>query len=253
MGLVLAESDQDAPESLLRDKDPARQRLGEALVALNAAVNPFAARIINDAAVREQYRQGIRAAIREIIDDVNAGRISPETGALRAKQIRDVLMELARQRSSDVGRAMAESLKAQAPTFEQLIAYRARQLFSKALQALSSEERTAVMRAIIERAARDRPAVTSALRFLGPAARGVVALSIGLAIYDIYRAPDHGREALHRGALAGAGLDGSLLIGAVGTSLVCEPGAPVCAAVFALVGGVAFTLGANYWWQRLGP
>ena len=86
-----------------------------------------------------------------------------------------------------------------------------------------------------------------------PAARGVVALSIGLAIYDIYRAPDHGREALHRGALAGAGLDGSLLIGAVGTSLVCEPGAPVCAAVFALVGGVAFTLGANYWWQRLGP
>ena len=39
--------------------------------------------------------------------------------------------------------------------------------------------------------------------------------------------------------------------GAVGVSLVCGPGAPVCAGVFILVGGIAFAAGADYFWRRL--
>jgi hypothetical protein len=253
MGTVITATRQDTPVSLLSDPDPGRRRLGEALLALDSVVVPFAARIINDQAVREQYRASIRDAVREIIDDVNAGRISAEAGAARAKDLRDVLMDLARQQSSDIGRAMAQNLKSQAPTFEELIAYRARQLFGKVPSALSAEERTAVMRAIIEGAARDRAAVTNALRFMGPAARGAVALTVGLAIYEVYRSPDHAKEAVHQGVLAGAGVAGSFLVGAIGTSLVCGPGAPVCAGIFVLVGGIGFTLGADYWWRRLSP
>jgi hypothetical protein len=241
----------NTPASLAMDQDPARRRLGDALLALEAAGVPFAARAINDEAVRQQYRRSIQDAVQEIIAEVDSGQVSAEIAAARAVDMRNTLMDLARQRSSDLGRAIAEQLKPSGKTLEELIAYRARQLFNKAPEALTGEQRTAVMREIIAGAARDRPAVTGALRFLGPASRGLVALSIGLAIYDIYEAPDHLKEAGHQGVVAGAGLGGSLVVGALGTSLVCGPGAPVCAGIFVLVGGVAFSVGADFWWRRL--
>lgn len=229
----------------------AQKHLHDALFAMEAEGNAFAARCIKENAVRQQYRRSIQDAVAEIEADVDSGSITAEQGAQRAVWIRNNLMDLSRSGSSEVGRAFAESLKREGKTFAELLEYRASQLFDKTPAALTAEERTAVMRAIIAGAARDNVEVTNALRFLGGASRGLVALSVGLAVYDIYQAPDRGKEAVHQGILAGAGLGGGYVVGALGVSLVCGPGAPICAGVFVLVGGAAFTLGADYWWHRL--
>ena len=77
-----------------------------------------------------------------------------------------------------------------------------------------------------------------------------MALSLGLAVYDIYRAPDRPKEALHQGVVLGAGLGGSYIVGAVATSFICGPGAPVCAGIFITVGAIGFSAGADYFWRR---
>jgi hypothetical protein len=238
------------PASLAMDGDPSVRRLGEALLALEAAAIPFAVRMINDDAVRQQYRRSIRDAVQEILSDVEAGKISPDTGAVRASDMRNSLMELSRLRTSDAGRAMAERLKAQGKTLPELITKYARDMFAAAPESLTTEQNAAVMRRIIEAAARDNPVVTNTLRGLSWASRGLVALSVGLAVYEIYRSPDPVKETGHQAVVLGAGAAGSIVVGALGTSLVCGPGAPVCAGVFILVGGAAFALGADYWWHR---
>jgi hypothetical protein len=231
--------------------NPAHERLRQALFDMEAAGNNFAMRFIREDAVRQQYRRSIQAAVHEITADVDSHRITAEAGAERAVRTRNALMDLQRSRSSEVGRAAAEALKKEGKTFEELVIHRANKLFGKAPEALSAAERTAVMRAVIEGAARDNAGVTMTLRVLGSAGRGLVALSVGLAVYEIYRAPDWKEETLHQGVLAGAGIGGGYLAGAIGGSLVCGPAAPVCAGVFVLVGGVVFTLGADYGWNRL--
>jgi hypothetical protein len=233
--------------------DPRRQRLEDVLTDLDGAAVSFAARFIQDDRVRQQYRQSIRQAGAEIKADVAAGRITPEQGAMRASQLRNEIMALARTQSSDLGRAMAESLKFEGKTFEELVARYATRLFQRDVAALTVAERDVVMREIIAAAARDNAQVSGMLRFLGPASRGVMALSLGLAVYDVYRAPDRPKEALHQGVVLGAGLGGSYIMGAVATSLVCGPGAPVCAGIFIAVGAIGFSAGADYFWHRLEP
>lgn len=231
--------------------DASRQRLEDALTALDGSALPFASRFIQDDRARQQYRQSIREAIAEIRADVASEQLTPEQGALRARQLRDEIMNLTRERSSDLGRAVAERLKPQSPTFEELIARYAERLFQQTPEALTETQRGAVMREIIAAAARDNVRVSGMLRYLGPASRGVMALSLGLAIYDVYQSPNRPKEALHQGVVLGAGMGGSYVVGAVGVSLVCGPGAPICAGVFILVGGIAFAAGADYFWHRL--
>jgi hypothetical protein len=231
--------------------DPARQRLEAALTELDSGAVGFAVRFIQDAGVRQQYRQSVRQAGAEISADVAAGRITPEQGAMRAQQLRNEIMALARARTSDLGRAMAERLKFEGKTFEELTARYAARLFKQDVATLTLEQRDVVMREIIAAAARDNAQVSGVLRFLGPASRGVMALSLGLAVYDVYRAPDRPKEALHQGVVMGAGLGGSYVVGAVATSFVCGPGAPVCAGIFIAVGAIGFSAGADYFWRRL--
>ena len=242
-----------AGPNLVPISDVKQQRLQDALSELDSAAVSFALRFIQDDRVRQQYRQSIRAAGAEITADVSAGRITPEQGAMRAVDLRNEIMGLARARSSDLGRAMSESLKFEGKTFDELVARYASRLFQQDVAALTLEQRNLVMREIIAAAARDNAQVSGILRFLGPASRGVMALSLGLALFDVYRAPDRPKEALHQGVVLGAGLGGGYIAGAVATSLVCGPGAPVCAGIFIAVGAIGFSAGADYFWRKLSP
>ena len=229
------------------------RELEDALTALDGTVLPLSLRGVQEASVRRQYAAAIKAAVAEIRGEVASGALTPEQGAVRAGQVRNIILAQSRARSSELGRAWAEAIKQEGKTFPELVEKYAQRLFQKAPAALSEAERDGVMREIIGAAARDNAQVSGALRFLGPASRGLVALSIGLAIYEVYESPDRPREALHQGVLIGSGAVGSYVVGALGVSLVCGPGAPVCAGVFLVVGGIGFALGADYFWRRLQP
>ena len=230
--------------------DDRSRPLEDALTALEGTAFPFGIRTVQDAQARESYRAAIREAADEIRAQVKSGKMTPSQGAAQAQAMRNEIMAMTRDHTSEFGRAWAESIKKTGKTFEELIEIYAQRLFTKPAAALTAVERDSVMHEIIAAAARDNAKVTGMLRFLGPASRGLMALTIGLAIYDIYKAPDRPKEALHQGIVIGSGVAGSYIAASAAGSLVCGPGAPVCLGVLIVVGGISFSLGADYFWRR---
>ncbi|MDE2201012.1 MAG: hypothetical protein KGJ41_18560 [Rhodospirillales bacterium] len=227
--------------------------LDSALEQLEVQAAAFAARFIPDAATRAEYRRAVVSAVDDIRHEVDRGQISLEQGATRAATLRNQIMEWARARTSDVGLAMARELKAEGVSFEELVARYALRKFGKTAAELTLDERNAVMRTILLKAARTNPEVDALLRGLGAAGRGLAALSLGIMVYEVFSAKNKVRAAGHQAALLGAGLAGSFIAGAEATApagLVCGPAAPFCVGVSALAGGVLFSLAADFAWRR---
>lgn len=69
--------------------------------------------------------------------------------------------------------------------------------------------------------------------------RAMMVVAVGMAVYEVYEAPPGQR--LRTGFMAGGGLLGGFLVGALAASLICGPAAPLCA----LLIGIGFgALGA---------
>ncbi len=226
------------------DRARDRQRLDAAINALMADAFAFGTRFIGDARLRQDYVRAAREAATDLLQRAETGAITYEAAAREANALRNAIMETTRARTSEVMRAYAESLKAQGLTLEALIARHAQEMFGKAPEALSLSERELVMKRILEGAARARPAVTAQARNLGRLGRGLVALSLGIAFYNVMTAEDPGRQAAKEGAVLGAGVLGSMAGGAA-AGLVCGPGAPVCSGIGVLVGGALFAFGIS--------
>lgn len=221
-----------------------QRRLQRAVDALMADAFAFGTRFINDARLREAYVRAARETATDLLHRAETGAITYEAAAREANTLRNAIMETTRARTSEVMRAYAESLKAQGLTLEGLVARHAQEMFGKAPEALSLAEREQVMKRILEGAARARPSVTAQARNLGRLGRGLVALSLGIAFYNVMTAEDPGRQALREGAVLGAGLVGSMAGGAA-AGLVCGPGAPICSGIGVLVGGALFAFGIS--------
>lgn len=73
--------------------------------------------------------------------------------------------------------------------------------------------------------------------------RGLLFTSIALSVYTVATVKDRGQAAGRELAVAGAGIGGGVLAG-----LACGPGAPVCVAVGAFVGGAAAAFGMDSRW-----
>lgn len=221
-----------------------RQRFREALDALQAECLAFAVRFINDATVRARYIEAVRAVAADMTFRAESGHMSWDDAANEANRQRNLIMEAARYRTSDVGRARAQKMKAQGLTLEALIERHAREMFGKPPAALSPAERERVMRRILQGVARARPGVSRDIARLGRLGRGLFWLSIGIALYDVATAEDPAQQAVEEGAVLGAGFAGSVAGGAV-AGLVCGPGAPICVTVGVVVGGAFFAFGIS--------
>lgn len=214
------------------------------LRALLATAGSIGRDLSGDAVVRAAYERAAEAAANEISSAVQMRRISPEAGARQAVAARNALLEASRTRTSAAMRAVAQRLKAEGKTFEELIERYARRLYDKPPAALTTIEREAVVARILERAAIANPSVSATMRHLGRAGRGLVALSLGMALYNIYTAEDPLAQTGREAAGLGAGLLGTAVGGAIG-SLACGPAAPVCMGIFVVVGGASFALGVD--------
>ncbi|MBR0657191.1 hypothetical protein [Plastoroseomonas arctica] len=220
-------------------------RLRAAIGALEAEAFAFGTRFIRDGAARAAYTRAVRETAEELLHRAQGGAMTYEAAAVEANQLRNAIMETTRARTSEIMRAYAQSLKAEGLTMESLIARHAEGLFKKAPSALSAAEREAVMARILQGAARARPEITIQARNFGRLGRGLVALSLGIAFYNIMTAEDRGRAVVREGATLGAGFAGAALGGAA-AGLVCGPGAPVCSTVGVFVGGALFAFGVSW-------
>ncbi|MFB6327619.1 hypothetical protein ACE8EZ_16170 [Pantoea deleyi] len=82
---------------------------------------------------------------------------------------------------------------------------------------------------------------------LSRAAKGLIVLSVGVAMYEIYTSDNIVSETGRQFAINGAGIAGGWAGGTI-AGLMCGPGAPVCVLLGGFVGGAlaAWEMG-NRW------
>jgi hypothetical protein len=219
--------------------------LESALALLKTEAVNFGYRFIQDGAVRRDYMARTEALVKTIKDEVRSGRLTYGEGAQEANKLRNAIMDAARLKSSDIGRATAEAAKLQGKTLAELQEYYAQKLLKRSFDSLSDAEKNRVWLEIIEASGRPRPAMNIKAQRLARVGRGFIVLSVGIAVYNVATAEDQSRQAVKEGATAGAGVLGGMGGGAL-AGLACGPGAPVCVAVGVFVGGALAALGADF-------
>jgi hypothetical protein len=217
--------------------------------AFEAQIANAGLHIIVDSAARAQYGQLIKALSDDLRAQATSGKITWAQAAAQAQEARNAVMQIIRNKSTPVGRAIAESLKKEGRTLNQLVAKKAIELFGPGadFEKLSPTQRNGVYAAIVKSAGKSDPVVTASMRRLSHAGRGLVVLSLALSVYTIAQAQDKVAAAGRELAVTGASITGGIAGGAL-AGLACGPGAPVCVTVGAFVGGALAALGVSFMW-----
>lgn len=222
-------------------------KLETALDALRAEVANAGAHLALDAETRKAYIRLTANMSAELKQAAQSGRMSWEAAANEAQVVRNAIMEQMRARTTPVGRALAEQMKAEGKSLTDLITEKTAKLFGKGRQfdSLSAAERDSVFAEIVASAGRGRPSVNASVRLMSRAGRGLLIFSLAVSVYTIATANDKVDAAKHEGAVTLAGIGGGIAGGAA-AGLVCGPGAPVCVTIGAFVGGAMAALGVDY-------
>jgi hypothetical protein len=83
----------------------------QAIRVMEAELIQFSIRFISDNTIRRNYQAQIKQYAQQLLEHLRRGEISPEEAARLANQTRNETMNALRLKSSDIGRAYAESLK----------------------------------------------------------------------------------------------------------------------------------------------
>lgn len=200
------------------------------------AVN-FAYRFIQDARVRSEYMRSTKEMAEQIRDLYAKGQLTAKQAAEMANEMRNEIMEFARVRSSDLGRAKARSLKAKGLDLDDLLNKYAKSFYKKPFNQLTSDEANRVYLEVVDAAGRSRPSVNIKTARLANAGKALWLLSACVAIYNVSVANNKVKAAGREAANIGGGFGG----GAAGGAVVGIWFGPIGVAIGIVVGG---TLGA---------
>jgi hypothetical protein len=226
--------------------------LENALTALETSALNFAARLINDSKVRMKYLKGVKRYSDELVKAVNDGQLTPSAAAEQANAFRNSLMESSRLASSDIGRAMAEQIKAKGKTLPELMEYYAQKNFKRPFSSLAKGDQDAVYLAIVESSGRANSGVSASAARWGRMGRGLLVISLAISIYTISTSDNVWRTT----AREGVGFAGGLAAGAgagAAAGWVTGPGYPITVGISAFLGGIAGALGADYLFDEIWP
>lgn len=225
--------------TLLRALDTdGRDKFESAINALQGDVAAAAARLSVDPRLRLEYSKRIKEMASDLRAKANAGVISWEKAAQEAQTTRNLIMDMVRSRSTPLGRAMAERIKSEGKTLNDLVAKKAKALFGPQVNfnSLSEVQKNQIYASIVESAGKSNPQVNMKMMQLSRIGRGLIVLSIAISVYEIYTAEDKVSESGRQIAITGAGIAGAAASGAM-AGLICGPGAPVCVLIGGFVGG----------------
>ena len=212
--------------------------LDEEIRLLEVQALNFSTRYIQDAAARQYYIRNLRAFVDETHAQVRAGTLTPEQGARAASQMRNEIMEAARVRSSDIGRASARALKAKGRAFDDLVRRYAQTKFGAAYNDLTAAQQRRVMEEIIDASARANPRVSARVSRYGRIARVVWVLTVAVACYNVFAAENRGHAAGREAANLGGGFLGGAAAGAAAGLWFGPLGVAVGVAIGGVVGAV---------------
>lgn len=208
--------------------------LNAALEQLKIQALNFGSRFIRDSKVRQDYMIKTQEMSRELRAAYESGRMTAKEAATAANELRNEIMEFARTRSSDLGRAKARALKAKGLDFDDLTKKYAQRLFKRDFAALTQGEQDRVLMEIVDSAGRANPKVSARAARLGAIGRGLWVLTAVVAVYNVGVAEHKMHAAGREVASIGGGIGG----GAAGGALAGIWFGPVGVAVGAVIGGV---------------
>lgn len=213
------------------------------------AVN-FAYRFIKDARVRQTYLAETKAMAEGLRESYKTGLMSAKKAADAANQMRNEIMEFARVKSSDLGRAKARALKVRGLDMDDLTSKYAKRLFRKTFEELSEAQRNQVYMAIVDSSGRPNPSVSLKTRRLGTAGRCLWVLTACIAVYNVSTADNKMKAAGREGSNIGGGFGG----GAAGGAVAGIWFGPVGVAIGVIIGGVLGAIVADQVYVELaGP
>lgn len=226
-----------------------RELFESAIRALEAEIANVGAHLTVDSTARQAYAQQIRAMSTELKMMASTGKITWAQAAQKANETRNIIMEVIRNRSTPVGLAIAQQMKQQGRTLNELVAKKSQSLYGKdvSFSNLKLEQQNKVYSEIVRSAGKSDPKVTTAMKKLSRAGRGLLFLSITLSVYTVATADNKFDAAGKEIAITGAGIGGGVAGGAL-AGLACGPGAPVCVTVGAFVGGALAAFGVDLIW-----
>ena len=223
-----------------------RLQLEQVLRSVESSLTAAAGQVIHDMPVRQAYIREVKRAVADIQRRFETGGITVRAAAEEASHMRNIALENLRARTSPLGLAIAKNLKDQGKTLNELIAKYTIEIHGPRAQfpKLSQQEQNRIYAVILEKAGQPNMTVTTVLRRLQPAARGLVVIGLGYSIYTVATAENKGKAALREGTSIGASILGGAAGGAA-AGLLCGPGAPACVTVGAFVGGALAAFGVE--------
>jgi hypothetical protein len=238
-----------SPPGAARSDAADAARFENEIRALQGALTTAGAFAANDAHVRSVYNQRVQDAAKSWRSAAQSGAISWKQAAEEASLLRNTIMDALRTRTSPVGRASAQAMKAQGKTMNTLVAEKTVKIFGSGanFNRLNAAQQNQVYAAVVESAGKANPKVNATMARMGNAGRALLFLSIAISVYNVAVADNKVAAAGKEVAVTGASIAGGAAGGAL-AGLACGPGAPACVAVGAFVGGALAAFGVSALW-----
>ena len=197
--------------------------LEKSLEVLKDEAFNFGKRFIQDSKVREEYLKAVKLFSEETLTAVSRGDIDASEAAKLTHAMRNEILELSRLKSSDIGLAQAQALKATGLGLDQLMEKYAQKLYKKAFSSLSEAEQRAVYLEIVQSAGRANPKVSIRAARLGIVGKAFWVFTAAVVVYKVTTADNKVEAAAQEGVGLAGGWAGGAAGGAL-AGLACGPG-----------------------------
>ncbi len=204
-----AQASQDPASQTGRDKS----KTMTGLQGLTATLANEARLIAED---RQKYGIVIARAAREIRDDLIRRGLTPKAASSEAFIRREVIIDDARKEGTALGKRLAEFL-AKKKDFEIIQQGKATRLFQKDFRTLTPRQKVRVWAEVVESSGRSNPSVSKFAKTLGPAAKGLLVVTMAMATYNVLKADDKVQAAAREILTIGGGMGGGTLGGKLGS------------------------------------
>ncbi len=225
-------------------KNTDRELFQDAMKALSTEVANIGFHTALDAKTRMLYANEIRLLSQDIEAMVALRQMSWKSAAETATEIRNELIASYRSRSTPVGRAIAEWLKANGRSLNDVIAKYTVKLYGSktSFVELTNSQQNVVYREVVRAVGRSNSSVTSSMLRLSNLGCGLLLLSLAISVHTVATAENKLVAIKHEAAVTGAGIGGGIAGGAL-AGLACGPGAPICVTIGAFAGGALAAFG----------
>ena len=225
--------------------DTDQQTLDSAIRGLETSAFNFGCRFIPDSITRLQYNKRVSAFSKELIELVNLEKLSAKEAAKQASEMRNIIMDAARGKTSEIAQAYAVRQKAAGMTLPDLEQKYSKRLYRKNFSRLSPGAKKNVWKEVAFSAGRPQLKATRLAKIFGIAGKGLIAMTITISVYNVVTSDDKVIATAREGVMISSGFLGSVAGGAL-AGCACGPGAPICVSIGVFVGGVMFAIGTEF-------